>query len=347
MKTAIVIPVKNEQRQLALLVDKLREQASPEDEIIFIDAGSTDDTLQIINQAAASDARIRLINAPGAYPGHGRNIGIRTTTAEIIAQIDGGNLPEDGWLDQIRGPILRGEADYVTGNVSIMPIPKRFLGRSLDMGIIYGVTLFRRRKLRFGPNGSRDTDTRDDIPLAGGASVAYKREIWERVGGFPENIRSGEDPIFADRVKNLPVTLRFSDRAVVQWELGPTLGHILKRHYTYQLGFFRIPDGLNRIKILLAAHVLILATLLAAPFAPAVLPLPLAVILLLWLKKTAKSAGAYYRQSPRNRFQDMVALFVLPIVELLILFVRIAGTVRGLLKLARKKFTLTRGKVSQ
>ncbi|NQT93633.1 MAG: glycosyltransferase, partial [Lentisphaerae bacterium] len=171
MRAAVIVPIRNEIRGLRELAAALLEQVSPDDEIVFVDAGSTDGSRELVRDLAREDSRIRLIEAPGAFPGHARNEGIARTQAEIIAQIDGANMPEPGWFPRIIEPILRGDADYVTGNVELLPIPAHVLGRTLDLAEVYGFSLFRETRNRFPESGAEKV-------VAGGASVAYRREIW-------------------------------------------------------------------------------------------------------------------------------------------------------------------------
>ena len=203
MKTAIVIPVKNEQKGVALLIECLVGQLAPGDEIIFVDAGSTDRTREIIRFHATRHACIKLIVSEGAFPGKGRNVAIQHTNAEIIAQIDGGSLPKKDWLPRICAPIKGGKVDYVTGGIRPMPIPAIFGGVEIDKGVIFGLVLF-------GLYLREKTKT-----MAGGNSAAYRRWIWEEVNGFPEWCRSGEDPLFIKKVEKLKIRGTFVRDAIV------------------------------------------------------------------------------------------------------------------------------------
>ena len=191
VKIAVIVPVKNEEQGLMELVQKLLQQVTDNDEIIFVDAGSTDRTQEILNQASREHGQVKMIVSPGAYPGKGRNIGIANTDAEIIVQIDGGNLPGPCWLNKMIAPIIAEQADFVWGDYRFMPVIKKISNIELDLGEVYGCSLLR----RYGRSSLQD--------ISGGACVAYKRWVWETVGGFPEWTQVAEDKLFVKKIQIL------------------------------------------------------------------------------------------------------------------------------------------------
>ena len=76
------------------------------------------------------------------------------------------------------------------------------------------------------------------------ASTLLRREAWQAVKGFPEDLRSAEDLIFMDRVENAGYRFVFEPRAQVHWDLRPTLWSTFKRFVVYsrnniRAGLFR------------------------------------------------------------------------------------------------------------
>jgi glycosyltransferase involved in cell wall biosynthesis len=328
MKIAVVVPVKNEIDGLGELVTTLQKQVSAGDEIIFVDAGSADGTQEALREYAAHDPRIRLIVSRGSFPGKSRNIAIRATNADIIAQIDGGNHPEEHWLENLVAPICRGEVDYSMGNVAIMPVYRRFLGRIMDMGAVYGASLHR-TEFRTGSTGTSGRGA-SGMP-AGGASVAYRRWIWEKTGGFPEWLRYGEDPLFVRRVMRLQPRIGFAPDAILYWQLGPTLRHILRRQIHRAADLFHDPVTLRRGQRPLIARILLLILIAAASVLPRLWG-PVALILgALLALQTAKSVKAYCRRVKPIPPDLLRALLIFPFIEGLALIARFVGTVQGIL----------------
>lgn len=98
----VVLPVLNESASLPPLLERLSGQTRPPAEIIFVDAGSTDDTPDQIERWAAQATPhpfvAHLLRSPGALPGTGRNRGFAAATQPWIAFLDGGLVPEPDWL---------------------------------------------------------------------------------------------------------------------------------------------------------------------------------------------------------------------------------------------------------
>src|SRR6185295_4168159 len=65
------------------------------------------------------------------------------------------------------------------------------------------------------------------------ASTLLRRTAWEKVKGFPEHLRSGEDLVFMDRVEAAGFHFVHEPEANVHWELKPTLTSTFKRFVVY------------------------------------------------------------------------------------------------------------------
>ena len=91
---SVVIPAYNTDRYLAETLDSVLAQTYSHFEVMIVDDGSTDRTLEIAQEYAAKDDRIRVISQPNQGVSLTRNNGIRETTGELIAFLDG----DDRWL---------------------------------------------------------------------------------------------------------------------------------------------------------------------------------------------------------------------------------------------------------
>ena len=76
-KVAVVVPVLDEAETLPALLADLAAQEPRVGEIVVVDAGSADGTLELLR----AHGSLRLVEAPGATPGRGRNEGVRAATA--------------------------------------------------------------------------------------------------------------------------------------------------------------------------------------------------------------------------------------------------------------------------
>jgi GT2 family glycosyltransferase len=73
------------------------------------------------------------------------------------------------------------------------------------------------------------------------ASMLILRAAWDRVGGFIEGFRTGEDLIFVQRIRAGGFSVGLAPNAVVHWQIPRTLGGTIRRlvdysHYSLEAG---------------------------------------------------------------------------------------------------------------
>lgn len=88
IKVSVVIPVYNSQEFIGGSLQQVLAQSLQEIEVVCVDDGSTDDSADIIAQAAQRDSRVKLIQQENAGPGPARNVGIAASTGEFVTFLD-------------------------------------------------------------------------------------------------------------------------------------------------------------------------------------------------------------------------------------------------------------------
>ena len=91
----------NEADSVAAWLDSIFAQTRPPEQIVLCDAGSTDGTIEQIEQRAAQDPRIRLIVEQGANVPEGRNAAIEAAVGPAIAVTDAGTILDPEWLERL------------------------------------------------------------------------------------------------------------------------------------------------------------------------------------------------------------------------------------------------------
>lgn len=94
VKVSVIIPVYNVEQYLRQCLDSLLCQTLEDIELICINDGSTDSSLEILNEYANKDERVKIFDKENEGQGVGRNIGIKNATGEFIAFVD----PDD-WVE--------------------------------------------------------------------------------------------------------------------------------------------------------------------------------------------------------------------------------------------------------
>lgn len=88
IKVSVIIPVYNSQEFVGGCLQQVLAQSLQEIEIVCVDDGSTDDSADIVAQAAQRDSRVKLIQQENAGPGPARNVGIAAAKGEFVTFLD-------------------------------------------------------------------------------------------------------------------------------------------------------------------------------------------------------------------------------------------------------------------
>lgn len=87
-KVSVIMPVYNVENYVEPSMRSLLDQTEPDIEIIAVNDGSTDGSLEVLRRLAGVDDRIKVIDQKNAGPSAARNTGMAIATAPIIAFLD-------------------------------------------------------------------------------------------------------------------------------------------------------------------------------------------------------------------------------------------------------------------
>jgi len=212
---SVITTVFNEADTIDGFLKSLADQSRPADEIVIVDAGSTDGTLERLMSAAEADGSIRVIVEPGNRS-HGRNTAIKNATHEIVACTDGGCTVEREWLENIAAPFETG-ADWVAGFYRVDATTS--LDRCIGLTIVFV---------------AEEVDP--DLFLPSARSMAMKRSSWERAGRFPEDVGFGEDTLFDEMMLTAGFHPVFVPDAIVRWRPPSGLGDLGRTTFRWGRG---------------------------------------------------------------------------------------------------------------
>jgi len=219
VKVSVICTVKNEEETILDWLESLEKQSRLPDEVIIVDGGSTDRTVVLIKEfMRKSRLNIRLIIAPGANIAQGRNIAIENSIYDIIASTDAGCKLHPHWSENLVKPFEEDPSVDVVSGVYLPWYENEFQE-------VAGYVIF--------PEVD-ELDPQSFLPS--GRSVAFKREAWKRVGGYPECLHTAEDTLFDLKLKKLGMRFVLAKNAIVYWKLRKNLRKIFKQHFDYAKG---------------------------------------------------------------------------------------------------------------
>lgn len=184
---SIIVPARNEQRNIREALQSLLALDYPDYELIVVDDRSEDDTGRILDEMAAACSRLKVIHLQHLPPGwlgknHALWLGSRVATGELFLFTDADIIMEPTVLGRAVAFLKRHKLDHLAATPS-MRMPSIFLSMFGASFIIF-FSLFSR------PWKARDPKSRYHIGI--GAFNLISRDVYEKLGGH-ETIRLRPD----------------------------------------------------------------------------------------------------------------------------------------------------------
>ena len=187
----------------------------PDYEVIYVDDGSTDDSLRI---AERYRSQLRIVAQPNRGLSVARNVGAETATGEIVAYIDSDAYADPDWL---RFLVLRLESGGFAGVGGPNLTPPGDGQMAQWIGYCPG-----------NPTHVLEDDVRADH--IAGVNMAFRRDLLLALGGFDAVHRAaGDDVDICWRFRDAGYELAFAPAAVVWHHRRPSLRRYLKQQYGY------------------------------------------------------------------------------------------------------------------
>lgn len=191
---SVLIPCRNEARFLGRCLDSILANDYPPGrmEVLVIDGASADGTRERIAAYCCRDARVRLVDNPELITPCALNRGIAAARGDIIARVDAHAAVGPDYFRRSVEHLLSSGADNVGGVMRTLPQdPGWFAGpivAALSHPFGVGNSYF-----RIGSAEPRWVDT-----VFGGC---WRRELFDRIGGFHPDLRRSQDMEFSRRLK--------------------------------------------------------------------------------------------------------------------------------------------------
>lgn len=123
-KVSVIIPVYNVEKYLRECLDSVVNQTLREIEIICVDDGSTDSSLDILKEYASKDNRITVIGQQNLHAGVARNAGLAVARGEYLSFLDSDDFFELNMFEKMYSKAIETSAEICTCHVRIYNMSK-------------------------------------------------------------------------------------------------------------------------------------------------------------------------------------------------------------------------------
>jgi succinoglycan biosynthesis protein ExoA len=188
---SVRVPVLDEERHIREAAATMQAQRFDGTvELLFVDGGSTDRTVQILERLAEDDGRIAILDNPAGATPNGLNVGLRRARGRFIARMDGHTLYPPGYLAQGVERLCRGGVDWVSGPQLAVGTDtwSRRVALALSSLLGTGGASFRRR-------------IEEETEVDSGFTGIWRRETLEALGGWDERWPVDQDYELAARIR--------------------------------------------------------------------------------------------------------------------------------------------------
>lgn len=276
-KVSVVLLTKNSVATVRKSLDSVFQQTRKPDEVVVVDGGSTDGTLEVVRQYP-----VRLVLEHGLGFGHARNLGVKTAEGDLVFFIDSDCYGDPHWIEKILPHFHDPEIAGVTGQT-------RLWNASDDVA----------RFLAYVGGRMNMPTQHAYVKIAPTMNLALRRNVVLKAGGFDETLVRCEDTELTYRVTK-QYKILYEPEAVVWFRGSPTLGIASRKCIRHFIGVGQLfaKHGFNpsfvRFNLPIRGLLLVLGivSLFLSPwYVSAVL---LSVLLLEFIYKTVRMYWRYH-----------------------------------------------------
>src|SRR3954452_20136271 len=221
---SIVVPARDEERNIGDTLDALRAQDYPNLEIIVVDGGSTDGTVDVVKRHMVEDPRVQVQHNPQGITPISLNVAVEHARGQWLVRMDAHSTVDPGYVSTAVDRLREGRWGGVGGRkdgVGTTPA-----GRAIAAAL----------SSRFGVGGSvyhhgvAEQEV-DHIPFG-----AYPTSLVRALGGWDPRLVTNQDFEFDHRLRLTGAKLLFDPALRIDWLSKQTVRDLYRQYRRYGRG---------------------------------------------------------------------------------------------------------------
>jgi succinoglycan biosynthesis protein ExoA len=251
---SVITPVRDEAALLRDTAATILGQDWPTIEFLFVDGGSRDGSRGLLDDLAAGDGRVQVLDNPGGDLGSALAIGLAAARGEFVAKLDAHTYFPPGYLREGVARLRRGDVAWVSGPpvpFGVDPVSRRV---ALALGTWLGVGGSAKWARSFA-GGVEELE----LDATGVFSGVWRRDVLDRFGGWDPDWPVNEDVELASRLLAAGEQIVCLSSMAARYVPRGSLRGLFRQYWRY--GFYRAktagrhPAAMRRSQMLAPAFV--------------------------------------------------------------------------------------------
>ena len=225
----IVIPCRNEEDWIGPCLDSILQNDYPKDrlDVLVIDGMSNDGTRSALQPFLEQHSSIRLLDNPQKTTPAALNVGIAAAQGEVIMRMDAHYEYPTNYISRLVHWLQESGADNVGGVLRMEPATDAPMARAIAVAVTHPFGIGNAH-YRLGVSKPRSVDT---VPFG-----CYRREVFERIGNFDEDLLRNQDLEFNLRLRKQGGKILLVPDVVIRGRARDSVGKLVRLYYQY--GYF-------------------------------------------------------------------------------------------------------------
>lgn len=218
---SVILPVRNEERFIAACVASIFAQDYPQEqmEVIFVDGCSEDRTVEMLHELQKEHPQIVVLHNPNRTVPYAMNIGIEKSRGEVIVRLDAhAEYPPD-YIRLSVETLLTRACDNAGGVFETRG--RGFMGEAIAEML----------KTPLGVGNATYRLTQEDGYVDTVPFGCFRRELFERIGGFDERMTRNQDNELNFRIRKNGGKIYLNHNIRVLYYCRDTMRGIMKMGY--------------------------------------------------------------------------------------------------------------------